>query len=143
MKQLMVSLFAVISISGVARAGPIVVLEVPVDADQKVEAKFDFDSDLGRAWVDVEENDFRYEKSENTVRARVEGLYYDAKVKQIIYRSGDRPIVCAKESNILGIGTLYPTGNCPLAVTFEDRILDDGFHADKQTFVKVTLNPGP
>jgi len=30
---------------------------------------------------------------------------------------------------------------CPLVVASEERTVDDGFHMNKQTFVKITLDP--
>jgi hypothetical protein len=36
---------------------------------------------------------------------------------------------------------MHPTGNCPLAVSYEDRTIDDGFRPSTKTFAKVTLTP--
>ena len=142
MKKLIPCLLAVISGAGVASAAPIVVLDAPIDEAESVSAKFDYDSKLGRAWIDIDEVDNRYEETPvATVMKKVDGLSYDSETNQVLYRTGDRSIVCAEEKSFLGIGALYNTGDCQLKVSVEERTVDDGFHPEKQSFVKVTLDP--
>lgn len=143
MKNMIPYLLALIFGSGLARATPIVVMEAPVNGDERVAATFDVDKKLGRAWIDIELTDSRFETSIpiGTVLKKVDGLYYDSGLKQVLYRQGDHPIVCAQETSFLGIAAMKTTGNCPLLVSSEERTVDDGFHLRKQTFVKVTLDP--
>jgi hypothetical protein len=142
MKKILLCFLVVISASGLAGAAPVVIFEAPISEFQSVSATFDFDSKLGRAWVEVESLDSEFEPSWNAVtRKRVDGLSYDSQAKQVLYQRGDRPIVCAEETSFLGISSLKSTGNCPLQVSYEARTVDDGFHPRKETFAKVTLNP--
>ncbi len=143
MKKMMPCLLAVISVPGLARATPIVVMEAPVSAAYSVAATFEVDSKLGRAWIDIELTDSRFEASisDGTVMKKVEGLYYDSGLKQVLYRQGDHPIVCAQGTTFLGTIVMKTTGKCPLLVSSEERTVDDGFHLRKQNFVKVTLDP--
>ncbi len=157
-KKLILCLVAVISVPGLARAGQIIVFQVdeyqieasdsptlvfeaPVDEFQTVTAKFDVDPELGRAWVDVENADFEFQVSRNTVNRKVNGLSYDAEAKKVVYQRGGSAIVCAEAKSFLGMTTFDPTGNCPLVVSYEERTVDDGFRPSTRTFAKVTMNP--
>jgi hypothetical protein len=154
-KKMVVCLVAVIGTSGLARAAeadaskggargaPVIVYEVPVDEFQTLNAKFDADSDLGRAWVDVEKFDTEFFPSRNTVNKKVDGLSYDEATKDVVYQLAGKAIVCAQASNFLGMTTLRPTGNCPLVVSYEERTVDDGVRPSTQKFAKVTMTPNP
>jgi hypothetical protein len=76
-----------------------------------------------------------------TIMKKVDGLYYDSGARQVLYRLGDRSIVCAEDSTFLFIAVMKTTGKCPLLVSSEERTVDNGFHLSKQNFVKVTLDP--
>ncbi len=158
MKKMVVCVAAVISTSGLAGAGqifvievdefqsvargaPILVFESPVDEFQTVNAKFDVDPKLGRAWVDVENVDSEYLASSNVVNRKVDGLSYDSEAREVVYKQGDSSIVCAEATSFLGMTTMHPTGNCPLVVSYEEGTVDDGFRPSTQTFAKVTMNP--
>src|SRR5260370_20935227 len=111
---MMPCLLAVISVSGLARATPIVVWEAPVAASGSVATKVELDRKLGRAWGDIELKDSRFDESSavSTVMKKVDGLYYDSESKQVLYRLGDRPIVCAEDSTFLFIAVMKTTGKC-------------------------------
>lgn len=140
-KKIVLCLGVVTSASGLARAEAILVLEAPVNEFQKLNAKFNFDSKLGRAWVDVEEVDWEFQPNRNTVAKSVDGLSYDSKAKELLYQRGGSRIVCAEAKSFLGESTARPTGNCPLVVSYEKRTVDDGVRPSTQTIAKVTLNP--
>ncbi len=142
-KKMMPCLLAVTSVSGLAPATPIVVWEALVAAPDSVATGFEFDPKLGRAWVDIVLNDSGFEGSSavSTVMKKIEGLYYDSELKQVLYRLGDRLIVCVEEGRFLFIPVMKATGKCPLLVSSEERTVDDGFHLSEQNFVKVTLDP--
>ena len=141
MKKIVLGLVGVISASGLARAEDILVLDAPVDEFQKLNAKFNFDSKLARAWVDVEQVDTEFQPNRNTVAKSVDGLTYDSKAKEVVYQRGGSRIVCAQGKSFLGESTARATGNCPLVVSYEQRTVDDGVRPRTQTFAKVTLNP--
>src|SRR5215831_2651991 len=115
MRKIIPCLLAVIFGSGHARATPIVVMEAPVNAGYNVAATFEVDPILGRAWIDIELMDSRFEASMpvSAVMKKVDGLYYDSGLRQVLYRQGDHPIVCAQETTFLGIAAIKTTGKCP------------------------------
>lgn len=143
MKTIHSTLLALFCISGLALASPIVVLEGPLDESETVDAEFAVDGDQGRAWINVMEVDWQFEPAANTVRRSVEGLSYDSRAKQVLYRSGDRRVVCGEATGVgvLGIG-IRPTGDCSLKVSYDERTVDVGSGPRKQAFFKVTLDPG-
>jgi hypothetical protein len=156
-KKLVVCLVAVIGTSGLARAGQILIVEVdefraapgapvvvydsPIDEFQSVNAKFDIDPELGRAWIDVEKVDSEFQTTRSTVNRRVNGLSYDPESKEVIYRAGGSSVVCGEATSFLGMTRVRATGNCPLIVSYENRTIDDGTRPSAETFAKVTLNP--
>jgi len=157
-KKLVVCLVAVISTSGLARAGQILVIEVdesrsaapgapvvvydaPLDEFQSVNAKFDIDPELGRAWIDVESVDSEFQTTRSTVSRKVDGLSYDPESKQVIYQAAGSQIVCGEATSLLGMTRVRATDNCPLVVSYENRTIDDGTRPSAQMFAKVTLTP--
>ncbi len=141
MKKLIGCLLAVISVSGLARAEEILVFEAKVNEFQKLNAQFKFDSNLGRAWVDVEQLDSEFQPVWGKVMRMVDGLSYDSQAKEVLYKRGDSKIVCAEAKTVLTESIARATGNCPLVVSYEVRTVDDGFRPTKQTFAKVTMSP--
>ncbi len=145
MKKMMLCLLAVTSVSGLARATPIVVWEARVAASDSVATRFEVDPKLGRAWIDIDLTDSRFEAeasfSPRTVMKKVDGLYYDSGLKQVLYRLGDHAIVCAEEARFLFMTVMKATGKCPLLVSSAERSVDDGFHLSQQNFVTVSLDP--
>ncbi len=157
-KKMVVCLAAVIGVSGLARAGQIVIVEIdearspapgapvtvyesPISEFQSVNAKFDVDPELGRAWIDVEKVDSEYFLTRSTQNQRVDGLSYDPESKEVIYRAGTNTVVCGEATSFLGTTSVRTTDNCPLVVSYEKRSIDDGTRPSEQTFAKVTLIP--
>jgi len=157
-KKMVVCLVAVVGVSGLARAGQIVIVQVdearsadpgapvtvyesPISESQSVNAKFDVDPELGRAWIDVEKVDSEYFTTRSTQKQRVDGLSYDPESKEVIYRSGTNAVVCGEATSFLGITRVRTTDNCPLVVSYEKQSIDDGTRPSEQTFAKVTLTP--
>ncbi len=157
-KKMVVCLAAVIGTSGLARAGQILIVEIdesrsaapgalvtvyeaPIDEFQSVNAKFDIDPALGRAWIDVESVDSEFQTTRSTVNRRVNGLSYDPESKQVIYQAAGSQIVCGEATSLLGMTRVRATDNCPLVVSYENRTVDDGTRPSAQMFAKVTLTP--
>jgi hypothetical protein len=108
--------------------------------NEDLAAHFDVNRDLGRAWIDVVITDDYSEIGEpEVVRRPLDGLYYDPARKQVIYRNGAKGIVCAEDSNFLGIRSLKDTGQCKLRLSIGPRKVDDGFKVDEETVGKVTF----
>lgn len=158
MKEMVVCLVAVLGVSGLARAGQIVIVEIdearspapgapvtvyesPISESQSVYAKFDVDPELGRAWIDVEKVDSEYFTTRSTQNQRVDGLSYDPESKEVIYRAGTNTVVCGEATSFLGITRVRTTDKCPLVVSYEKQSVDDGTRPSEQTFAKVTLTP--
>jgi hypothetical protein len=123
------------------RGGPVLVYEALVNEFQTLSARFDIDAKLGRAWVDIDNVDSEFMTNKFTVNRKVAGLSYDSEAKQVLYQLGTNRIVCGEATNALGKISIRTTGNCPLAVTYEKRTVDQGFRPASQTFAKVTLTP--
>jgi hypothetical protein len=133
------------SFVGVANASHITVFEGPLDASkQEVSADFGVNRQLGRAWVDVEirSTDFLGEglPQVDVIMRPVDGLYYDATRKQVLYRTATESIVCAEDATLLWKTYLKSTGNCRLIPGKEQRKIDDGFNFHEQSVVKVVFD---
>ena len=128
--------------SGLVGAAPIVVYERPINEFQTLNATFDADTKLGRAWINIERFDTEFQPTRDNTRQTVDGLSYDKASRAVVYQApGEAPVVCAKEMSELGQKRFIPTRNCPLQVSYEKRTVDDGTSPTKTTVAKVTLNP--
>jgi hypothetical protein len=137
--------FVTFSLAGVAHAAQVIVFEKPFDGPgRQVGADFDLNRDLGRAWIDVVIQGDDYVADEppqpDVVVVRVEGLYYDRTLKQVLYRTGSDTVVCAEDVSFLWFTRLKNTGNCQLTASTEQRKSDDGFNVSDHAVAKVFLD---
>jgi hypothetical protein len=110
--------------------------------NEEVSADFAVNRELGRAWIDVQlEHPAAGEglPERDVISKSVEGLYYDAARKQVLYRTVSGPLVCAEDAKFLWTSYLKSTGQCRLTATSETRKEDDGFNMRDRTIGKVTL----
>ncbi len=138
----------VTSFVGVADAAQIIAFEAPLDDwNQGVSANFAANRPLGRAWIDV-----RLEPTSplgeelsapEVIPTKVEGLYYDAARKQVLYRTADETVVCAEDATFLWSTYLKNTGQCQLVARTEQRKMDDGFNIHERTVAKVVFEAQP
>jgi hypothetical protein len=132
------------SFLGAANAAPIIVFEAPLDNwHQEVSADFGVNRELGRAWIDVKLTTDSFSEApptEEVIMKMVEGLYYDSAHKQVLYRSGSEPIVCAEDATFLWMTHLKSTGQCLLKPRTEPRKVDDGFGTREQTIAQVVFD---
>jgi hypothetical protein len=120
-------------------AGAITVFEKPLN-HETLTAHFDVDRKLGRAWVDVMIEPSDYPAREpDVVRRKIDGLYYDATQKAVIYQNGTQKIVCAKDSSFLGMTSLNVTGQCILRASSKTQSVDDGFRPENEEVGKVVF----
>jgi hypothetical protein len=132
---------------GVADAATVLVFEAPLDNwGQDVSADFAVDRELGRAWVDVVLTTNTQGDEPVTREAsprHIDGLYYDAARKQVLYRSASETIVCAEDSTFLWRTYLKSTGSCLFSPRIEKRKIDDGFHIHEKNIAKVVFEVQP
>ncbi len=123
---------------------PILLVEEPIDSETDVTAQFEVNREGGRAWIRIVFAEGRNTEGPSpvkTVRKAVEGLSYDPSTKSVVERIGADTIVCAEDVQFLWVKSLRLTGNCPIRVSTEERIADDGFETQKETVAKVVMLP--
>ena len=123
---------------------PILLVEEPIGSATDVTTHFEVNRELGRAWIRIELAEGRDTEGPapvRTVRKAVEGLSYDPNTKSVVERIGADTIVCAEDVQFLWVKSLRATGNCPIRVSTEERIADDGFETRKETVAKVVMLP--
>jgi hypothetical protein len=133
----------VVSFGGVADAAQVIVFEAPLDNwKQGVSADFAANRELGRAWIDVQletESIGEEPPDREVISKAVEGLYYDATRKQVLYRTATETVVCAEDASFLWMTHLRSTGQCLLTARTEQRKVDDGFRIREGTVAKVVF----
>jgi hypothetical protein len=118
------------------------VFERALHQDEQLSAHFDVNRELGRAWIDVDltpESEGEVAQVSEVFNESVNGLYYDAASRQVIYRNGMARAVCAEDASFLWMKSLKETGQCQLRVSSETRKVDDGFHVREESLGKVVL----
>ncbi len=107
-------------------------------------ASFEVDRQHGQGWIEVKLTPHTYfeftDSIPEVVRRNLDGLYYDAARRELIYRNGTGSVVCAEDSHFLGTPTLKETGQCKLRVSTEERAADNGL---KQTVSTVLFEATP
>ncbi len=99
---------------------------------------------LGRAWVEIQISDPGYSEAASIVeviRKPVEGLSFDKATNSVVYTRGDRSVVCANEKAFLFNKSYAPTAECPIVISFENRMLDDGFNVSNEVVWNVVFDP--
>jgi len=129
----------------VVHASPLVVLENEKASNTSViSAKFEVNRELGRAWVEIQITDSGLIGEDSLVgliRQSVEGLSYDQGSNQVVYTHEGRSVVCANDKDLLFQHYLKDTGECPIAISFENRTSDDGFNQTSRVVSKVVFDP--
>ena len=131
------------SFVGVANAAQLIVFDQPLNNwNEEVSADFAANRELGRAWIEVAlTTPARGEEgpTQEVIPKAVEGLYYDAARKQVLYRTGTETIVCAEDAAFLWRTYLKSTGQCLLTPRTEQRKVDDGFSIRERSVGKVVF----
>jgi len=126
-------------------ASPLVVLEREKASDTSlINAKFEVNRELGRAWVEIQITDSGLIGEDSVVeviRKPVEGLSYDQSNNQVVFSHEGRSVVCANDKDLLFQHYLKATGECPIAVSFENRTFDDGFNQTSRVVSTVVFDP--
>ncbi len=91
----------------------------------------------GRARLEVKlERDA--ERESETVKAFVDGLFFDKTTSEIVYQSGDKRVVCATRGGTFG--NIKPTGNCVPKAEFREVPFDNRDDIIQVTKLFVTLS---
>ena len=110
------------------------IFKTPIAQQEASKSKrFGINSELGRAWVEIDIYRDQVETSD-TYRVAVPGLSYDKGVGQIVYSSEGKSVVCANVreagSWIFKSQRIEPTGDCELTRKYVKVPIDDGFAVD-------------
>ncbi len=113
----------------------------------RASAEFVVNAAKERAWVEttVDNGSLGEDHDEETFRARVAALSYDASAREIVYRGHGGRVVCARVTDsrfLLHQTRIKPTGRCRLTTSFEHRNDDDGFERVRNKHLVVTLHIG-
>jgi hypothetical protein len=107
--------------------------------------EFEFNAELGRAWVGLTMND-RYSNAENNsteyVRVNVPGLSFDSTLNAAVLDINGQIIECAivKQRGVLVFRHKYlKNTNCNFTSRVVKKMVDDGFEIKKVEFLQVFL----
>lgn len=137
---------------GIASASPsdaerVLVLDTAVSKSYvNASVRFVVNEEAGRTWVEaVIDNGGEGEVWDyKTLRAKPEGLSYDAGTGEIAYADARSRVVCAKatRSRLLLIKwtSIKTTAACRLLSRFESVVHDDGFDLERKTHLVVELS---
>ena len=137
---------AIFVLSTQVKAETITVIETKAPQMTRGQASYEIDVESSRAWVNLhmDNGGMGEDYVEDSTRARVSGLSYDAQSQQIIYVSGGTRTVCAnvqfKKFLFMRSTRIKQTQGCVLKTTFSLRNVDDGFERNQVQFVKTTLD---
>lgn len=143
MKKLFVALMAMTT--SLAFAADIKLLEVPAWGARFESATFVVNQALGRAWVEVDTGDNRFQDSDTTTyQVKVEGLSYDAATKNVVMEHEGRSVVCGtlyKRRFVIGNPwEVRKSGNCPFKSTRVNVSIDDGFDVRRVRYLRVYMS---
>jgi hypothetical protein len=144
-RKLITSVLMLAAVPAVVHASPLLVLEKQQESDSSsINAKFEVNRELGRAWVEIQIS-YPGQSGDDSIveviRKPVEGLSFDNATNRVVYTRGDRSVVCANEKALLFHKDYAPTAECPIVISFENRMLDDGFNVSNQVVSKVVFDP--
>jgi hypothetical protein len=111
-------------------------------------AEFAVNREARRAWVEVAVDNGgdgdREAWDQQTLRAKLEGLSYDARTGEIAYAANGSRVVCARvaRSKFLFISwtSIRKLAACNLLSRFESVVEDDGFELQRKKHLVVELS---
>jgi hypothetical protein len=144
-RKLITSVLMLAAVPAGVHASPLLVLEKQQESDSSsINAKFAVNRELGRAWVEIQIS-YPGQSGDDSIveviRKPVEGLSFDNATNRVVYTRGERSVVCANEKAFLFHKDYAPTVECPIVISFENRMLDDGFNVSNQVVSKVVFDP--
>jgi hypothetical protein len=130
-------------LSAVAQAVEIKILDIPEWPGSTVNSKFEFNKELGRAWVEIEVSRGSGEDSSSDFyRTKVEGLFFDILTSSVVIEHQGLLIECAQVSmrgrSIFRIERIKNT-NCEFTSKVVTVLVDDGFEIKKRYRLQVFL----
>lgn len=141
MKTVMMLVLALFSLS--AMAGEIKLYDRPtweITNVGSVKKTFEFNKELGRAWINLTfVPDYSEDSVDTDVRVKVAGLSYNDATKEIILDAEGAQVVCATvKKNFLGT-QVKATGNCKFVEKYYKTQVDDGFEIKTVEKLKILL----
>jgi hypothetical protein len=144
-RRLITSVLMLAAVPGIVHASPLLVLEKQQGSEtSSIDAKFEVNRELGRAWIEIQIIDSGISEAASIVeliRKPVEGLTFDNTTKTVVYTRGEHSVVCANEKALLFSKSYAPTAECPIVISFENQMLDDGFNVSNEVVWKVVFDP--
>lgn len=140
MKSFFIALSLIIATA--ATASEIKLYEVRKDGDV-VKAKFAINKELGRAWLEVSQDDYSSEGTPSAHKVKVPGLSFDAATSTILLNLDGQLVECA---NLVTSGrsifriTRIINNRCSLSHKYVVVTVDDGFNTRRETRLQVFLS---
>ena len=141
--RLIAPLVGVVLVPGPDSGRVLVMDTVVAGAYVNAAAEFAVNEEAGRAWVEtVVDNGGEGEVlDQQTLRAKLEGLTYDARTHEIAYADNGSRVLCAKvaRSKFLFIAwtSVRRTAACKLVSRFESVVHDNGFEFERRKHLVV------
>lgn len=141
MKTLLIAALILSSLSAFAKK--IEIERTSINAYYTMSAKFDFNPELGRAWVEFTGSFSDPDAMSEIYRIKVTGLSFDKENAQIVYTDGNETVVCANVrvgGSIFKPTRIYPTNSCRFSHEIETKMVDDGYEIKKVSYQVEYLN---
>jgi len=144
--RLIAPLVGIVSVSPPGPERVLVMDAVVSNAYVNAAAEFAVSDEAGRAWVEaaVDNGGEGEVWDHKTLRAKLEGLSYDARTREIAYAGNGSRVVCARvtKSRFLFVTwtSIKRTAACQLLSRFESVVHDDGFEHEGKKHLVVELS---
>ncbi len=138
-----IALFALV-LSTVAAAESTMIFETQ-NTYADVEASFEVNKDLGRAWVNVVLSETSGDSTTyQDNRVKIEGLSYDVASKNIILQKDGQEIICGNVYNRRWVidfgGSVRNSDRCSFTVKKAKKQIDNGFEIYTVRILQVFMN---
>lgn len=106
-----------------------------------LEGNFDFDKELGRAWVVLDFSTTYPNDNGSQLRVNVPNMIFDQTTKEVVIENEAGSVVCAYEKrSILRVKNLKKTNFCKFKESFSTVIVNDGYNGRKVQNHTITLS---
>lgn len=109
----------------------------------KISPSFNFNSELGRAWVEVDatvaSSDPESLPEVDTYKHKIPGLRFDSKSLSVVYKSAEQSQVTCSTAKKAKQSSLKMTSSCKFVLKDETVLVDDGYYLQKVDYHTVYL----